>query len=193
MGPWVGSESVYGDSRRPIETNLLINLLNSSWCGVLRKDSHDWHLHVFLSQVRFVRIAYEEKRNERHQQEKQMVLLAALLPRRNLGWVSFRVIVVGTSVQPVSIRIYMELLKVPEFVKRVVLQVVRHYHLIVSGFRLVSKSIELWDSGRLVWHLVFGVNEPTWGLWFEHNSAHHHLLLLIKLSCKILRTLSLDR
>ena len=72
-----------------------------------------------------------------------MVLLASLLPWRNLCRIGLSVVVVGTSMQPMAIWVYMVLLKVPKFVQRMMLQIVSHYHLIISWLGLISESIEL--------------------------------------------------
>lgn len=57
VGPGVGAKGVYGDAGGLGQTNLVINLLNSSGRAVLRKNADDGHFHVLLSEVGLVHVA----------------------------------------------------------------------------------------------------------------------------------------
>ena len=72
-----------------------------------------------------------------------MTKFAALFPRGNCGRVSLSVVVVSTSVQPMSVPVNMEFIEIPELVQRMMLQVVRHDHIISCRLWFVLKSVEI--------------------------------------------------
>jgi hypothetical protein len=57
-------------------------------------------------------------------QKEEVTPLWAHLPRWDLSWVGLSVPVVNTLMEPVTIVVNMELLKISEFIKRMMLQVV---------------------------------------------------------------------
>ena len=69
-----------------------------------------------------------------------MVELAAHLPGGDLPWIGFRLEVIGSTVQPVSIPVYVKVIIVSELIEWVMLEVMRLNLLILSGLWLVLES-----------------------------------------------------
>ena len=69
-----------------------------------------------------------------------VIKLASHLPGRDLPWIGFRLKVVRSTMQPMSITINMELIIVSELVEWVVLKIMRLNLLVFSGLWLVFKS-----------------------------------------------------
>ena len=87
-----------------------------------------------------------------------MVELASHFPGRDLSWVSFRLEVVGSSVEPMSIAINVKLIEVSELVEGMVLQVMGLNLLILGGLWLVLEPGLVRDSSALIisWLLSSG-------------------------------------
>jgi len=124
---------------------------------VLRKDADDGHLYVFLFQVLLELRREDPAGQEGQEDEEQVAKLTALLPRRDLTWVRLLVQVVDSTVQPMPIAVDVELLKVPELVHRVMLQVMRHDLVLLGRLRLVFETVLRHDARRLEGNEVFGV------------------------------------
>ena len=71
-----------------------------------------------------------------------MVELAASFPQADFSWRGFGVVVLWSRMQPVSIWIDMELLKVSELVHGVMLQVMCFNHLTFCWLGLIREPIE---------------------------------------------------
>ena len=71
-----------------------------------------------------------------------MVELAASFPQADFSWRRLRVVVLRSRMQPVSIWIDMELLKVSELVHGVMLQVMCFNHLTFCWLGLIREPIE---------------------------------------------------
>ena len=67
-----------------------------------------------------------------------------------MAWVGFGLKVVGSTVQPMSIPINVELIEVSELVERMVLQIMRLDLFVLSGLWLVLKSGLVRDSSTLI-------------------------------------------
>ena len=93
---------------------------------MLRKSTHNVHLDILLPEVLLVLSAEEPESKDRERQVDHMVELGAHLPSGYLPWVSLRLEVVGSSMEPVSVPVHLEIVKVFELVERMVLQVVIH-------------------------------------------------------------------
>ena len=72
----------------------------------------------------YILIAEPVEWNEGEDQEERVRPLWAHFPGGDLGGIGLRVPVVDTLMEPVTVVVYVELLKVPEFIQGVVLQVV---------------------------------------------------------------------
>ena len=96
----------------------------ASSVGVLREDTDDGIFLVLLLQVLLVLIAEEVHGEQGEYQEERVAPLWAHFPGGDLGGIGLRVPVVDTLMEPVTVVVYVELLKVPEFIQGVVLQVV---------------------------------------------------------------------
>ena len=71
-----------------------------------------------------------------------MVELAASFPQADFSWRRLSVVVLWSRMQPVSIWIDMELLKVSELMHRMVLQVMCFNHLTFCWLGLILEPIE---------------------------------------------------
>ena len=109
--------------------------------GVLGPDTDNVHLHILLLQV--ILVARDDKHHakEGKQDVEHMAHFAAHLPRVDLSRVRLRVQVVNTAVKPVTVAVNVELLEISEFVQGMVLQVVGHDLVLLSGLGLVGEAI----------------------------------------------------
>merc|ERR1711957_978718 len=82
----------------------------------------------------------KEKKGE---QIERVMLLASSLPRRDLGGVGFCVVVIDTSMEPVTVGINMEVVQASELVLRMVLQVVGLDHFVFSRLTLILVSVSI--------------------------------------------------
>ena len=105
----------------------------------------------------FVHVANHVDRNEWEEHPQEMVEFTSFLPRRNLGRVRFSVEVISTSVEPVTVRVHMELLQVPKLVQWVVLQIVGNNLVILSRLRLIAVPVECRNGLIFIWHLVLRI------------------------------------
>ena len=87
-----------------------------------------------------------------------MVCFAALFPGRNFGGVGLSVVVVTSSMQPVTVAVNMELFQVTEFVLWMVFQIVGHDLLVVCGLWLVSEPIKGCYPSAFKRHLELWIN-----------------------------------
>ena len=118
----------------------------------------------------------EDETHERHQQEERVTKLATLFPGGDFGRIGLSVVVITTSVEPVTVTIDVEFLEVTEFVHGVVLQVVGDDLVIIGGLGLICESIEGGDTSGLVGNLHLGVEvSSSEGLGSRlHQTAQHH-------------------
>ena len=109
---------------------------------ILRENTDDGHLDIFVVAKMCLVSWTKEPETDKGQQDKEhMADLAALLPRRDLRWIGLGVVVVDTTVQPVTIGIHMVLFKVTEFVQRMMLEVVGFDLVILGRLGLILISI----------------------------------------------------
>jgi hypothetical protein len=113
----------------------------------LGEDTDDGHLHILLVAVSLVHIADADEGEKGEQNEHHVADFAALLPRRNLCWVSLSVVVLSAAVKPVTVRVNMIFLQVAELVKRVVLQVMSNDLVFLLGLRLICVHFEVANAG----------------------------------------------
>ena len=91
---------------------------------VLREDANDGIFLVLLLQMLLVLVAEVVHWEKGEDQKEEVTPLWAHLPRGNLSWVGLSVPVVDTLMEPMAVVVNMELLKISEFVERVMLQIV---------------------------------------------------------------------
>ena len=106
----------------------------------------------------FVLIAKLPEAHKGEQDEEHVANFAALFPWRDLTWVSFIAKVIDTTMEPVTIAIYMELLEVSELIKWVMFQVVSHDLVLFFGLGLIIETILGDEAVGLVWNEVFWVH-----------------------------------
>ena len=123
----------------------------------------------------FVPITKLPEAHNGEQDEEHVANFAALFPWRDLTWVSFIAKVIDTTVKPVTIAIYMELLEVFELIQRVMLQVVSHDLVLFFGLRLIFETVLGDEAARLIWNVVCRVHGRVFVL-----GRHGHSLLLSK-------------
>ena len=87
-----------------------------------------------------------------------VIELASHFPGGDLSWISFRLEVVGSSVEPMSIAVNVKLIEVSELVEGMVLQVMGLNLLILGGLWLVLEPGLVRDSSALIisWLLSSG-------------------------------------
>jgi hypothetical protein len=71
------------------------------------------------------------------------MLFASSFPRRDLCRVSLSVVVINTSVKPMSVRVNMEIVKTSELILRMMFQVVSLDHLVFSRLTLIFMSVSI--------------------------------------------------
>ena len=71
------------------------------------------------------------------------MLFASSFPRRDLCRVSLSVVVINTSVKPMSVVVNMEIVKTSELIHRMMFQVVSLDHLVFSRCTLIFMSVSI--------------------------------------------------
>ena len=77
-----------------------------------------------------------------------------MLPRRDLARVGLLEEIVNAVVKPVTIAVDMELLKVSEFIERVMLQIVRHDLILLLRLRFIFEARLVDQAGRFIWNVI---------------------------------------
>ena len=113
---------------------------------MLRPDTNDIHLNIFVSQLLFILSTEESEGKEWEEHVNTVVELATHFPRRDLSLICLTIEVIGSSMEPVSIRVDIKLSKVSEFVHRMVLEVVVLNLVIFPWWCFVFKTSRVSDS-----------------------------------------------
>ena len=77
-----------------------------------------------------------------------------MLPRRDLARVGLLEEIVNAVVKPVTIAVDMELLKVSEFIERVMLQIVRHDLILLLRLRFIFEARLVDQACRFIWNVI---------------------------------------
>ena len=87
-----------------------------------------------------------------------MIELASHFPGGDLSWISFRLEIIGSTVEPMSVAVNVEFIEVSKFVERMVLKVVGLDLLVFGGLWLVFEPGLVRDSSALIisWLLSSG-------------------------------------
>ena len=109
----------------------------------LRENSDNRHLNVLLSAVNSVLVSEPDEGEEGEEQKERVMFLASGFPGRDLGGVSFSVVEINTSVEPMSVVINMEVVKNSELIHRMVLEVVNLDHFVFSRLTLILVSLSV--------------------------------------------------
>ena len=93
----------------------------------MREDTDNWHFDILLFQVLLVLATKEYEGKDWERKVDHMVELATHLPNRELTWISLRLEVIGSSVEPVSIWVDLKLTEISELIHRMVLEIMVLY------------------------------------------------------------------
>ena len=90
-----------------------------------------------------VLVSEPDEGEEGEEQKERVMFLASGFPGRDLGGVSFSVVEINTSVEPMSVVINMEVVKNSELIHRMVLEVVNLDHFVFSRLTLILVSLSV--------------------------------------------------
>ena len=117
---------------------------------MLRENAHNRLLQILVLAVAFVCGAEHVHGEKRESHEERMPDLRALFPGGLLAGVRFSLVVISTTVQPVSIAVDLKVIEVLELVERMVLHVVALNLVIFGRLRLILKAACVGDASGLV-------------------------------------------
>ena len=126
----------------------------------------------------------KEGSGEWEQDDSQVPSFAASFPRGDFCWISLRVVVICSAMQPMSVWVYVMFLEVSELVQWMVLQVMRYDHIMLFWLRLIVESILCRDAWVFIWDPVLLIRKSSCSLLrlhgdatASHESLNQHILI----------------